>query len=145
MVITIFDLDNCISDDINRHHLLPNYDKYHNACYKDKLDLTGIQKVPEKFVIFTGRPEIYKSETLDWLRKHNLFPQIVFMRPAGNYLSNPALKREFLYLLPIYMPLTAIDMAYDDRQDVLDMYSEFRIPTTLKRIPTTLKRINNYE
>ena len=139
MSITIFDLDNCISDDINRHHLLPNYAKYHNACYKDKLDLTGIQKVPEKIVIFTGRPELYKYETLGWLRKHDLFPELVLMRPKGNSLSNPSLKREFLLSLILLFPLTSIDMAYDDRQDVLDMYSyEFGITTTLKRI-------NSYE
>jgi hypothetical protein len=60
------------------------------------------------------------------------------MRPDKNYDKSPLLKEEMLAYVLDVIEAKEIKMAYDDRQDVLDMYKKYDIPTTLKRI-------NDYE
>lgn len=138
---TIFDLDNCISDDGWRFGYLSDeslsrryrFANYHSRCIYDELNLEGIQKLPENILIFTGRPSKYYNETATWLARNGMMNSIkaIFMRPIGNRMSSPELKE---HLLLNSYPIASIKMAYDDRQDVLDMYKKHGIPTTLKRI-----------
>lgn len=138
MKYTIFDLDNCISNDVNRHSLLPDYDAYHSKCMEDEIDLSGIQKVPENILIFTGRPNKYREQTLKWIKKSWFaftFDPFMLMRPIGNTFPSADLKQYFLFLMVKngFNPQN-IEVAYDDRQDVLNMYGRYGIKTVLKRI-----------
>lgn len=141
---TIIDLDNCISDDRHRRRFLKakDYDTYHNLCFDDELDwnykLHGA--FPENVLIFTGRPIDCYSDTMAWFKYYGLIDNIahIFMRPTKNYQSQFILKEEYLKIIqsPIYgIKLDQILMAYDDRLDVLNVYSKiYNIPTTHKYI-----------
>jgi hypothetical protein len=141
----ILDLDNCISDDINRRHFLNNrfwlkeegLRHYHANSFLDRF--VGIPiEYGDKIIIFTGRPDRYRDMTISWLNKNGIKPILILMRPDKNYDKSPLLKEEMLAYVLDVIEAKEIKMAYDDRQDVLDMYKKYDIPTTLKRI-------NDYE
>lgn len=142
---TILDLDNCISDDLHRRNSLTNerfspanrWNAYHIQCCLDKF-VWGIRTpIPENIIIFTGRPILYGTLTKYWLLKNKLPTDNVYMRPIGNFMPSPELKEYFLNIV-LQDKNVEIKMAYDDRQDVLNMYNKCGIQTTLKRI-------NDYE
>lgn len=142
----IIDLDNCISDDSKRRKYLddPRFTKdqqltaYHIRCDKDKF-VWGIEEpFPENNIIITGRPEFYLEYTKIWLNKNGINPSGIYMRPYKNHMPSTILKRMFLLMILNFIDVKDIIMAYDDRQDILDIYNLFGIPTTLKRI-------NDYE
>lgn len=148
MKYTIIDLDNCISDDSKRIKYLDpiKYAKYSEddriaaynlQCCFDKF-VWGIScPLPENIIIFTGRPILYGPLTRYWLEKNKIVSRNIFMRPIENKMGSPELKEMFLSLV-FKDKYIEIEMAYDDRQDVLNMYNKCGIQTTLKRI-------NDYE
>lgn len=140
---TIIDLDNCISDDRHRKHYVneKNYTFYHSLCLDDELvwDIKQFGPFPRNVIIFTGRPDEYLCDTKNWFKWYGLSDHIAyyFMRPPRNNQSQPRLKESYLRHLQgsLYnIKLEQLIMAYDDRQDVLDVYSKYGIPTTLKSI-----------
>jgi hypothetical protein len=143
--IAIFDLDNCLSDDSRRLHLLPvpgscceAYEEYHSDCGNDpvlnrNLILEHIAK--DDFVLFiTARPDKYRETTLQWI--YSNFPLIemeishhLLMRKFGDSRPSPILKVELLseFLRLYSLGPEDVIAAYDDRGDVLAAYREFGV------------------
>ncbi len=133
MSYIILDLDNTISDDrwripkinwdesdptwkYNAYHLLAGFDKSANEhIWRDRY---------EDVAIFTARPEFYAPIAEHWLKEIGLNVCCLLMRPNGDHSSSPYLKRMQLELFYQRMKATSEDVAfaYDDRQDVCDMY-----------------------
>jgi hypothetical protein len=71
-------------------------------------------------VILTGRPEKYKPQTEQWLKKHKVDYQKVLMRRTGDtrpdFVAKPALLDE--------LKGRKIVLALDDREPVCDAYRE---------------------
>jgi hypothetical protein len=143
MNYTILDLDNCISNDGWRQHWLGDtnsfsrnkkLEAYHSGCGIDDFNWYPDIPFPENVVIFTGRPIKYILATKLWLAKNNINTDLVYMRPNGNKMPSHILKMHFLKMFLEANPGAVIDMAYDDRAIVLEMYKKQGIQQTMKRI-----------
>lgn len=127
---TIFDLDNCISADAWRtHHInyaLPaedRWDKYHSLCDLDPPANKTLVKCAAGPVFFTARPEWVREKTVAWISNHfGINDPLVFMRAESDHRSSPELKLSMLHELLTNHDCDEIVVAYDDRQDVIDMY-----------------------
>ena len=140
MIVQIFDLDNCISDDSERIHLIDmsldgdyRYAKYHKDCHKDKAKNLKFINKDCKTAIFTARPEYLRGKTLVWLKKvAKIDVFALYMRPINSphsKLKSPQLKKIFLEQLMTKHDLVVknIVCAYDDRLDVVAMYREMEV------------------
>lgn len=142
--IVILDLDGTTCDDSHRAHYLsgPNkdYDKYHSLCADDppikpmimfvRAALTTLTPTIElELWAVTGRDEMRRGLTMDWLRRMGVFADVVLMRPKGNYDPAPQMKIEL-----VEDALKAHNRAghmrehilvvIDDREDVCDAFRE---------------------
>lgn len=155
----IFDLDNCIADDAWRIPLVDwsakdsgkRYEAYHKACAGDKpgnLHLL-MQHVSDGEEIFflTGRPNAVRSETAQWIEA-----QVAALLAAGAIMQAPLwallmrndnderrsvdIKRCQIQSLAgdWARALSDCTMAYDDREDIVEMYREAGLPATVVRI-----------
>lgn len=134
----IIDLDNCISGDqwrlkfIEPYHEKPNdrYWAYHNRCDEDSscnLDLVRYLTSKYRLLVFTSRPETVRFKTENWLLKHSIHHDLMYMRPNTDHSTSVDLKRQMLSWLPAAYD---VQVAIDDRQDVLDMYRQQGIQLT---------------
>jgi hypothetical protein len=139
----IFDLDNCLADDEWRLKFIrwsqtdtdKRYADYHINCGADKpgnLHLLAAYRNPHHGIVFmTARPCMVESHTRAWIENVLLLPRehyTLLMRNDGDRRSSVDVKAEQLrHLLDPncnYGPKSADDIlcAYDDRQDICDMY-----------------------
>ena len=144
-MVKIIDLDNTISDDEWRlkyikdtddmfikydwYHRLSSWDlPYHKAIFKPNRD------VP--LYIFTSRPTAYCEQTARWLLRWGITYDAMLMRPDDNFESSPVLKARFLdRLFAMEYRTDPRDFtAYDDREDVIEMYKRKGINAVLKQI-----------
>jgi hypothetical protein len=139
--VAIFDLDGCISDDRWRQHLLPKaqegstpgqdaYDSYHDVCDRDPVLAPGAavlrQHIADGHIIFfaTGRPFSVAEKSAAWIKSNfgisieNDFS--ILMRTQGDIRPAHMVKADFAdFIIKNGRPVVA---AYDDRQDVVDVY-----------------------
>ena len=130
--IIIFDLDGTLALIDHRRHFLEKNDwkSFFDNCHKD-LPNTSVISLWNLFLkdgrlndlyIFSGRCESVKDKTLFWL-KNNLsccFYDNIRMRPKGN--STPDDKLKELWLDEILSQGKEVEMVFDDRQKVVDMW-----------------------
>lgn len=131
--VVIYDLDSCVSDDRWRLHLLPDYDTYHFFCPNDLPANKEIwPKNLDEFtpIIITARPEKFRAHTEAWLRQNGFLYVELYMRDNDDMRTSPELKKSAVAKVQKDYLKCVIQMAYDDRQDVLDMYESLGIPTT---------------
>lgn len=126
--MTIVDLDNCLADDRWRRRWLPTPDqhmaedawhRYHEGLYFDPCHNQHVCGAGA--IIFTARPERYRVDTIRWLTRHQLLTPHLYMRPAYDRRDSVEVKRTMLLSLSTSL-LDQVTMAYDDRQDIIDMY-----------------------
>lgn len=133
----IVDLDNCIADDRWRQHLIRweqpqgfrRYHDYHMAIPGDQPENLSIL-AGQQTILFTSRPQRYEWLTREWLSRHGIKYNALYMRSERDWRPSPETKRDMLKSLGLLMPLSKIVMAYDDRDDVLAMYRGEGLPTT---------------
>lgn len=138
--IVIFDLDNCLADDSARIQLIDwtqsdpdkRYNAYHKNCQGDsignKMVLDAHVQHGCEIVVFTARPESVRMLTMHWLQAVGVPTKRVYMRPEGVHTSSVALKRQMLEDLSLnFEGLSKNTVAYDDRDDVVEMYRSFGI------------------
>ena len=135
----IWDLDNCLSDDRGRIRLIDwsqdnpdlRYNPYHAGCANDRchnLDVFTTISQLARPVFFTSRPEAVRAETTRWIRcELDLQQPIIIMRPEKDHTPSLALKTEMLAQYIDTMLKSSNGMqpcfaAFDDREDIVDMY-----------------------
>lgn len=126
-MIVVFDLDGTLA---NMGHRLPlirgankNYDAFFRACVDD----TVINPVKQIFralendgcyiEIWTGRSDMVRGETAEWLFKHDLSPDRLRMRKHGDRTSDYKLKESWLLSEP-QKPV----LAFEDHMRVVEMW-----------------------
>lgn len=136
----IFDLDNTIADDAwriknidwSKAHPFERYHPYHMLSAFDRLGneelLSGLPS-DTQIVVFTARPEFYSSITQEWLERNNVAYELLLMRPNDDHAHSLELKKRQLYK---FLENWAVDpsevhVAYDDREDVVQMYRQHDI------------------
>lgn len=75
---------------------------------------------PPAIVVLSGRDEVCRLDTSNWLRRHLIPHQELFMRPAGDNRTDAIVKLELFreHVAPRYHVLGVVD----DRQRVVDMW-----------------------
>jgi uncharacterized HAD superfamily protein len=130
MKAVIVDIDGTISDvEHRRHHLLAkpkNWKAFNAAMHFDipRSDVVELVKILQRdgnrIVLCTGREEVYRSGTEDWLAKHDVPNHALYMRAAKDYREDDIVKSELLdqIISDGYEPWLAID----DRDRVVAMW-----------------------
>ena len=138
--IILYDLDGTISDDRWRRpyiwwaeddlHL--RYHDYHRRCQFDKVMNREIlsenhgQKGGVMRIVLTTRPKLYKPETNAWCKAKAVRVNSIIMRPDTDFGSSPKVKAWMVERLRTTFGGDIV-AAYDDRDDVLDMYRSLNI------------------
>lgn len=126
----ICDIDGTIADGRHRQHLLPHWGKFFGEMHNDgELPVVEVirwlQTNPDRPVIFvSGRPEEYRGQTMTWLHEKGIAPGLradLKMRPTGDYRKDSIVKKEILDKIREDWDII---LAFDDRQDVVNMWRE---------------------
>lgn len=143
MKYAIFDLDNCLADDRDRIQLIDwskaspseRYAAYHAACGKDPVRNKEIFNLRTKTegltpIFLTARPVKVWAETVDWIGLHfGTLRCILIMRNNDDERPSVVVKADQLGQLRDYYSIVAKDIAvaYDDRDDIVQMYKSHGI------------------
>lgn len=133
MTFIILDLDNTIFDDawriprINWKEQDPfkRYHEYHSLAPFDEIGNVDLfENTPHEIIIMTARPVHYRAQTEEKLLRHGIDPALILMRNTSDHVHSKELKRQQLCSLKPAHGILREDIvcAYDDRQDVVDMY-----------------------
>jgi hypothetical protein len=138
--IVIFDLDGCTADDEWRKEyiqkdnpdLVAMYKNYHDRCEQDsvlpaaKAIIDACRADGHKICFFTGRPIEYKDATMRWLKKQFDFTEaegyLLCMREANDHRPSVEVKADMVGMVRNAFPTARILGAYDDREDIVQMY-----------------------
>lgn len=132
---TIFDCDNVLADDAWRIPLIRwntqamdlRYHSYHLASAYDAPGNRQLLRTlrSEDVIIFTAMPEQYRTLRQLWFNHNRLGYNRIYMRPATDHSHSAQVKCNMLH--KFYRDFGVgpqnVRIAYDDRQDVVDMYT----------------------
>jgi uncharacterized HAD superfamily protein len=131
----IVDIDGTLSDAAHRQHLvrggLKNWDKFYDLCYLDPLQnhvalIIRALAFQFRILLVSGRVERTRTMTIEWLVKHKIPYDELFMRPDGNYIEDQVLKEQILDR--DILPRFDVAFALDDRDRVVKMWRSRGIP-----------------
>ena len=131
-MIYLFDLDGTLADLGHRLDLIQQEPADWNAFYMACGDDAPIWEVitvaralyesGHKLPIVSGRSEICRLITVAWLNKYRVPNSGVYMREAGDYREDNVVKSELLDRVIADNPNLKLGGAFEDRQQVVDMY-----------------------
>lgn len=99
----VFDMDGVISDVSHRQHFLSgsrrDWDGFFSACVDDPVIadtsvLLNLLRGDHSVVLLTARPMRVRPQTLEWLDRHELHWDGLFMRDFGDYTASRRFKSE---------------------------------------------------
>ena len=128
----IFDLDGTLCNCEKRRHFVnkPKGEKkdwagFFREISEDTLHLWCAEILKAfsykySIVLCSGRPDDYRKQTVEWLKKHGIVYENLFMRPRNDSRQDNITKEVILdfEILTRYTPYIMID----DRQQVVDMW-----------------------
>jgi uncharacterized HAD superfamily protein len=126
----IFDIDGTIADLTHRRHFVATKPKNWPAFAAAIMDDTPIEQIidvlrmyharGDAIILCSGREATSRDKTVDWLAKHNIPFNNLYMRPAKDYRPDDIVKEELLdqILADGYSPY----MVYDDRDRLIKMW-----------------------
>jgi hypothetical protein len=139
----ILDLDNCISDDGWRIPKIDwtqsdfnrRYHVYHMLAPFDLLANGQLLATPARLIVLTARPVSYRPMTEEWLRRNLVNAEYLVMRNDNEHAPSGVLKELQLGWLLAHYGIGRDDIldAYDDREDVIEMYLRNGIDGKLAR------------
>lgn len=134
----LIDIDNCISDDswriqlINTNESNPDlrYHAYHSSALCD--EPANLHVLTGPAIALTAMPRKYARIRLCWLREHAPAVRKVLFRPDGNHESSVVFKQRAL----MWLRAQSInpEIAYDDREDIVEMYRRNGIKAEVLKI-----------
>ena len=128
----ISDLDGTISDCEHRRRYVQQDPKDWKSFF-DCMDGDHLIENTAKMIIdyhnkghniiyVTGRPDDYKMQTLDWLKKNNMdFGWTLLMRRAGDTRPDTEVKQE---IYDRYLKKYPIEVVFDDRPKIIEMWKK---------------------
>lgn len=129
----IFDLDGTLADTAWRNHLAVarNWYWFHAGIPLDlprpaetallRAWVAGDPREHNRVALVTGRPERYRNLTEEWLDKHRIHWDALYMRPNGDRRSDIVVKGE-IHDLMIREGKSNIIFAIEDRDQVVEMW-----------------------
>uniref|UniRef100_A0A6M3IFR2 Polynucleotide kinase PNKP phosphatase domain-containing protein n=1 Tax=viral metagenome TaxID=1070528 RepID=A0A6M3IFR2_9ZZZZ len=131
-MVVIFDLDGTLANIEHRRHLVTNgnhnWDKFYEECVNDtpNVPVMMIYKILQKqndttMAILSGRSEVVRKQTEDWLDTNFIKYDILKMRPENDYTPDEELKRKWMIEISNREMIFCV---FDDRQKVVDMWRQ---------------------
>lgn len=106
MKAVIFDIDGTLANGEHREHHLraekKDWDSYYAGMGEDTphqamVALLGMcRREGWRILLCTGRPVLYRDKTLDWLLRHGVEYDGLYMRGAADHRPDYEIKKEFL-------------------------------------------------
>lgn len=132
----IFDLDGTLANIESRRAYLTNnpkdWDGFFRGIIHDKPNqpIITLYKLiandkSHKMIIVSGRPDKYKSESIEWLKKHGIHYDFLYMRKHGDRRADYLIKKEILD--EIRADGIEVTLSIDDRNSVVQMWREHGI------------------
>jgi predicted kinase len=126
----LFDIDGTLADLSKRLHHVKNGSRNWDAFFAECGNDTPIEPVcrlariirchPFSIVLVSGRSDVAREATVEWLAKHQIGYDQLLMRKAGDCRADDVIKEEFLDGL--LADGHDILFVVDDRQRVVDMW-----------------------
>lgn len=140
MKTVIFDLDGTLADGTHRLHLLPTVDLHltdswtefnkaskDDAPFQNNIDICNALGRSGYFVIIlTGRSDVARAETEDWLQRHDVYHNMLQMRSHSDNRKDIVIKEEFLRNV---VGLEDVVAAWDDSPEVIRHFRSLGITT----------------
>jgi hypothetical protein len=131
-VILIVDIDGTVADPTHRLHFIQRDAADWRAFYAAAVDDTPILEMVAlvdilarhfTVVFVTGRSSEIDWETINWLAKHGLPTDYLYMRKEGDYRQDSVVKSEILDQIILQFQVQPSEMmVFEDRKQVVDMY-----------------------
>jgi phosphoglycolate phosphatase-like HAD superfamily hydrolase len=131
----IFDMDGTLCDTSSVVHLIEGDDKNYAAFHAASADCPPRAEVVEAaraeqasgraILVVSSREFIWRDLTLDWLVKHGVPYDAVYLRIVGDYRKDVAIKKDIL--AQITSDGFEVLAAWDDKPSVLDLWREHDI------------------
>lgn len=136
MQTVIFDIDGTLANIEHRTHYVRNgnhdWDKFYSEIEFDAPRPEVIRLTQWYWdngyhvILCSGRPEHTREATVKWLHENNVVYEALHMRLNNDYRADYIVKKEMLdYIIGQGFD---IEVVYDDRQQVVDMWRENGIP-----------------
>ncbi len=124
----IVDIDGTLADVQHRlHHIKgpgkKNWNKFFREMPHDKpveIVVRWVNNLAPEYsaILITGRPEEYRAQTEDWLKKQGVKYSKLYMRRSGDHRPDTIVKQELLDRVG----RDKVAFVIDDRPPVCDMY-----------------------
>ena len=127
----IFDLDGTLALIDHRRHLVEgenkNWPLFYKSCINDKpnkklIDILSLLFHENKIVIYSGRSDEVRLETMNWLSYYNIPYDTLRMRFEGDFTPDEVLKKSWLDI--DYQDKRLIVCVFDDRDKVVKMWRD---------------------
>ena len=85
--------------------------------------IATLQAMKEKgyvIVVFSGRSDRTKDATIEWLKSHSILPNVLKMRPEGDFTADDILKKQ--WVADLFPNKEDILCVFDDRDKVVKMW-----------------------
>ncbi len=132
MDAAIFDLDGCLCDTSSSEHLVTGEDKNYHAFHAASAECPPNAEVlaalrqehadGRKVLVVSSREFIWRDTTLDWLARHEIPYDGLYLRIVGDYRKDTVVKNEIWGHL-VEDGVTPV-AAWDDKHEVLDLWAE---------------------
>src|SRR5580658_5088706 len=76
----------------------------------------------QRVIMSSGRSEISRAITVEWLRQYRVPYHVLYMRKANDHREDNVVKSELLNNITSDNPTLTVGGAFEDRQQVVDMY-----------------------
>lgn len=133
-MIYLCGIDGTLADISHRLHFIQQKPADWYSFFRACVDDLPIQEVIDtvrllkqggaEILLLSGRSEIVRSETLQWLKDFGVPCDALFMREEGDHRPDSIVKSEFLDDLFEKWEKNDIRGAFEDRKQVVDMYRE---------------------
>jgi len=156
-MIILCDVDNVLADDGWRVSFIrwshadvdARFHEYHVASSLDSTANLHLLDVPQAYIVLlTAMSEEYESIRTQWLIRNAVPHHRVLYRPRGDRRSAVEVKRAMITQLRDELNLSRCIAAYDDRQDIVDMFLSEGLPgvrVAIREHPEALQRTQQQE
>lgn len=127
--IYIFDLDGTLRNAEHRLHLIPDWRAFFAACGGDKpirptiRTFQILRDAGAECWIWSGCSNEVLETTKDWLIEHDVLPELLVMRKAGDHRPDHVVKKEWLDALTA-LARERVVAVFEDRDRVVQMWRE---------------------
>lgn len=131
----IVDLDGTLCDVEHRVEFVRlkpiNWKEFNDRMIHDPInhwcaELIKAMKAQNYQIIFvTGRGEDYRTQTVDWLKKHNVNYDLLFMRALGDFREDADVKED-IYNQHIKLNFNTL-FVVDDRKSVVERWRKLEL------------------